>query len=112
MIRLIESRREAIEQLCVRYRVRRLELFGSAATGREFDAESSDLDFLVEFLPLEPGQHADAYFGLLESLQELLERPVDLVMTTAIENPYFLQSVNQTRKVVYAAEKRNRSNIG
>ena len=63
----------------------------------------NDLDFLVEFLPLQAGEHFDAYFGLLEALGDLFQRPVDLVMTRAIKNPYFLKAVNQTRVVFYAA---------
>ena len=102
MIRLIEQNREALEHLCARHHVARLELFGSAAEG-DFDPQASDLDFLVEFLPLKSGEHADAYFALLESLEALFGRPVDLLMVGAIKNPYFLQSVNQTRTVVYAA---------
>lgn len=102
MIGLLEENRESLERLCVRYRVARLELFGSAVEGC-FDCQTSDLDFLVEFLPLEPGQYADAYFGLLESLQALFGRGVDLVVARAIKNPYFLQSVNKTRTVLYAA---------
>ena len=103
MNRLIEDKREELNRVCARYHVRCLELFGSAATGQHFDTEKSDLDFLVEFLPLQPGEHFDTYFGLLESLQDLFERSVDLVMTRAIKNPYFLKSVNQTRTVLYAA---------
>jgi len=102
MIRLIEQNRQALERACVRHRVARLELFGSAAEG-DFDPQASDLDFLVEFLPLKSGEHADAYFALLESLEALFDRPVDLLMVGAIKNPYFLHSVNQTRRVVYAA---------
>ena len=49
------------------------------------------------------GEHFNTYFGLLEALQSLFGRPVDLVMTRAIKNPYFLKSVNQTRTVLYAA---------
>jgi len=88
--------------LCRRYGVRRLELFGSAATGLERPGES-DLDFLVEFDPLPPGGYADAYFGLLESLEALYARPVDLVVVSAIRNPFFLQSVEETRTLLYAA---------
>jgi hypothetical protein len=88
--------------LCSRYRVRRLELFGSG-TGERFDPEKSDLDFLVEFHPLKPGEHADAYFGLKESLRELFGHPVDIVMTQAIRNPYFLQGIELTRVLLYAA---------
>jgi predicted nucleotidyltransferase len=82
--------------------VRRLELFGSAA-GDRFDPNGSDVDFLVEFQPLADGEHADAYFGLLAALQLLLARPVDLVMTRAIRNPYFLEAIEPTRTLVYAA---------
>ncbi|HPD13442.1 MAG TPA: nucleotidyltransferase domain-containing protein [Planctomycetota bacterium] len=103
MVALVEQHKPALDSLCREFRVRRLELFGSAATSEGPLAESSDLDFLVEFLPLEPGAHADAYFGLLAALEDLFGRPVDLVMTRAITNPYFLESVNRTRTVLYAA---------
>ena len=99
---LIDDKREQLNQLCEKFNVKRLELFGSAADGR-FDRETSDLDFLVEFLPLKPGEHFDTYFGLLEALQDLFQRSVDLVMTRAIKNRYFLRAVNRTRKVLYAA---------
>jgi len=98
----IVQHRQAVEELCRRRHVRRLELFGSAATGQSFGPES-DFDFLVEFEPLVPSGYADAYFGLLEDLVELLGRPVDLVDDTAIKNPYFRQSVDQSRVLLYAA---------
>lgn len=62
----------------------------------------SDVDFLVEFQPLPPGQRAEAYFGLLEDLQALLGRSVDLVVACAIQNPYFRQAVESSREVIYA----------
>ena len=49
------------------------------------------------------GTYADAYFGLLESLERLVQRPVDLVVATAITNPYFRQSIDETKTLVYAA---------
>jgi uncharacterized protein len=103
MLRMIEDRMVVLISLCVRYRVLRLEVFGSAARDETFDTVASDLDFLVEFQDLAEGQHADAYFGLLEELQDLFQRPVDLVMTRAIKNPYFLQAIEGDRKVLYAA---------
>lgn len=103
MIRLIEDNRKTIKDLCTRYRVYRLEVFGSALTDENFHSERSDLDFLVEFLPLQQGEYADAYFGLLEAFENLFDRHVDLIMPGAIKNPYFLESINRNRKVVYAA---------
>ncbi len=99
---LLEQHRTQLEALCRRYGVQRLEVFGSAATGLAQSGES-DLDFLVEFGPLPPGGYADAYFGLLESLEALYGRPVDLVVASAIRNPFFLQSVERTRTLLYAA---------
>ncbi|MBA7606530.1 hypothetical protein ES703_13679 [subsurface metagenome] len=103
MISFIEENYESLKRLCKQYRVKRFEVFGSSLTGEGFDPENSDLDFLVEFLPLQPGEHADAYFGLLEALQDLFSRSIDLVETKAIRNPYFLESINQNRKEIYAA---------
>ena len=103
MIAILEEHGESLAQLCKQYRVSRLEVFGSAATGADFDPQTSDIDLLVEFLPLQDGSHADTYFGLHEALERLLGRTVDLVMTRAIRNRFFLESVNQTRTVLYAA---------
>ncbi len=85
MIALLEEKRAEIVALCQRYRVRRLEVFGSAATGR-FHPERSDVDFLVEFYPLKPGEREEAYFGLLEGLEQALGRSVHLVRERAISN--------------------------
>ncbi len=97
---LIGERTADLERLCQRYRVRRLALFGSAVTDRGL-TEASDLDFLVEFEPLPSGVYANTYFGLLEALQQLFNRPVDLVVESAIKNPYFLAAVEATRTSVY-----------
>lgn len=98
----INQCRSEVADLCRRFRVQRLELFGSATSDR-FNAQSSDIDLLVEFQPLAEGEHADAYFGLRESLELLLARPVDLVMLRAVRNPYFLQAIEPTRTLLYAA---------
>ena len=92
---------EEIARACAKHGVRRLRAFGSVLTD-QFDAKTSDLDFLVEF---EPGlEHPfDAYFGLHEDLERLLGRDVDLVMSEAVRNPYFAASVFDSALDVYAA---------
>jgi uncharacterized protein len=102
MIHELAGYQAALEELCSRYKVRRLELFGSAAVGRDRPGKS-DLDFLVEFDPLPLGRYADTYFGLLENLQQLFGRPVDLVVASAIRNPYFRDSVELTKTLVYGS---------
>lgn len=100
---VVAERAGELERLCRRHRVQRLDLFGSAATGA-YRSDESDLDFLVEFKPTDSHRvYADAYFGLLEGLQELFGRPVDLVVDSTIDNPYFRESVEESRTSVYAA---------
>lgn len=102
MIPSIEEHRAELAELCRRHHVLRLSLFGSA-TRDDFDPQRSDLDFLVDFASLPPGQYADAFFGLLQSLERLFGRQVDLVVASAIRNPYFRQSIDQTKTLLYAA---------
>lgn len=91
-----------IATLCRRYRVKRLDLFGSALRD-DFDPASSDLDLLVEFEDLPPAAYAEAYFGLLQELEQLFSRPVDLVTAPSLTNPYFKQRVDETKASLYAA---------
>ncbi len=98
----VSERLDAVRQLCQKYHVARLELFGSAASG-QFDESRSDLDFLIDFEPLSPSAHADAYFGILAALQDLFQREIDLVEAAAVTNPYFKQTLDADRTVLYAA---------
>ncbi|MCE2439252.1 MAG: nucleotidyltransferase domain-containing protein [Candidatus Latescibacteria bacterium] len=102
MISIVEERVDELQRLCVRYRVRRLDLFGSAARDK-YQGDDSDLDFLVEFQTLHSGEYADAYFGLLEALELLFGHRVDLIVDSAIKNPFFRQRVDETRTLLYAA---------
>ena len=98
----IDDHRAALEELCRRYRVRSLFLFGSAARG-DFAPGRSDVDLLVEFEPMPAGGYADAYFGLREALEALFGRDVDLVTLTAVRNPYMKADIERTRTLLYAA---------
>ena len=103
MIPLIIQTRAAIEQLCRRFNVARLELFGSAADGT-FDPHRSDVDFLIEFHPDQDlGPWLAHYFDFKAELERLLERKVDLVMPKAMKSPYFIREANRTRQLLYAA---------
>ncbi|MGB0766512.1 MAG: nucleotidyltransferase family protein [Phycisphaeraceae bacterium] len=102
MIPQIEQHRQDLTSLCRKFGVARLEIFGSAATAQS-DRGARDVDMLVEFLPASEMGPADQYFGLLEALQSLLDRPVDLVCARAMQNPYFIDEVNRSRSLLYAA---------
>lgn len=99
---IITSHLKAINQLCQQYKVAKLEVFGSASRS-DFNVKTSDIDFLVEFTEHGIQNYADNYFGLLTALQELFDRPVELVVSSSIDNPYFIESIEQDRQYLYAA---------
>ena len=99
---MLEPYRQQIDALCRRFHVRRLEVFGSALRD-DFNPARSDVDFLVEFDTSPDVNAFEAYFDLRQQLGELLSRPVDLVMLSAIRNPYVRARIEAHRELVYAA---------
>jgi uncharacterized protein len=102
MLPLTEAQMGALSEICRRYGVARLDLFGSAAAGG-FDPARSDLDFVVEFREAPSRNLADQYFSLLEALEHLFGRKVDLLTSRSLRNPYFIREVEKTRRPLYAA---------
>lgn len=102
MIRVLEGHRFDLVELCRKYRVRRLDVFGSAARS-DFDEELSDVDLLVEFDDMPHADRADAYLGFLTAVEALLRRRVDLVELGAVRNPYLRRGIEESRELVYAA---------
>lgn len=91
-----------IVELCREFHVKRLELFGSAIKAG-FHLERSDFDFLVEFAPLSMDAYASAFFGFRAKLEELLGRPIDLVVVAASRDPDIQQSGDEGKTLLYAA---------
>lgn len=103
MIDLLEEHRAAIAALCEEFKVRRLEVFGSATDSERFDHRHSDLDFLVEFKPEAEPSLAALYLDLVAALRDLLGREVDLVMDRAVRNPVLRETIDRDRTMLYAA---------
>jgi uncharacterized protein len=102
MVDVLNDKRSAIVELCARYNVMRLDVFGSALR-EDFRPGESDVDLLVEFGPMDGYDKAEAYFALLDELRALLGTEVDLVMVGAVKNPYIARDIQATRQVLFAA---------
>lgn len=105
----IEHHRDQIAQLCRRFGVRRLEVFGSAARGMDFDPATSDADFLVTFEP-RGGDEVGGFSAWAQldqfskALEAILGRPVDLVDRDTVErsrNPIRRRSILADAQAVY-----------
>jgi uncharacterized protein len=97
---MLAAHLDEVGALCRRHRVARLEVFGSAARQSH---GAADLDLLVDFEDLPPDAYADAYFGLLGDLEALLGRPIDLVMASAVKNPFVRETIERSRILLHAA---------
>jgi len=102
MIAILEDKREALAAVCRRHGVARLFVFGSALR-EDFRPGESDVDFLVEFGPMDGHSKAHAYFDMLDELRELLGTEVDMVMAGAVKNRYIARDIERSKQMLYAA---------
>lgn len=99
MHRIIHDNIDKINTLCIGHNVKALYAFGSVCT--EHFSESSDVDLLISFEPMDYGDYADTYFNIADKFEEIFHRPVDLVTDKSLSNPYFINSINQTKTQLY-----------
>lgn len=101
MLNVIETTKLELRRLCEKYDIKTLYVFGSATTAG-FN-ESSDIDMLISFKDIPFEKYTDNYFDLHEELERLFNRKVDLLTERSLSNPYFIQSVEKTKQLLYAA---------
>jgi hypothetical protein len=102
MIAVIQSKLKEIIDVCKKHHVEAISLFGSAA--KNTITESSDIDLLVKFSSdIDVLEYADNYFSLLENLEDILHRKIDLISTKSLKNPILKEEIYQTKIDLYAA---------
>ncbi len=97
----VEKHTEAVIDLCRKYNVKELSVFGSAVTV-ELDRQS-DIDLSFVFARTGYVGSFDQYFDFKAALEATLRHTVDLVCLESIRNPVFQDEVNRTKRTVYAA---------
>jgi len=100
---IVASKQPEIADLCKRFGVRRLDVFGSAARGADFDPAASDVDFLVDFESDPASARFADWLNLKLALESLLDRHVDLVEQGALRNPYVRADIERHRQPIYGA---------
>jgi len=90
---------DKITALCDKHKVAKLFVFGSILT--DHYKKSSDIDLLVDFTGVDTFDYADNYFDLKISLEELLQRPIDLLEEKALKNPYLRKSIDSSKQKIY-----------
>lgn len=100
---ILEKRKVELESICKSLKIRRLYAFGSAVTTDRF-IENSDIDFLISFEDsILPEEYSENYFQLQYKLRELFNRKIDVITERSLSNPYFIESVNKNKVLIYEA---------
>ncbi|MBE0663711.1 MAG: nucleotidyltransferase domain-containing protein [Bacteroidales bacterium] len=100
---ILEKRKEELKNICEELKIRRLYAFGSAVTADKF-RENSDIDFLISFEDsILPEEYSENYFQLQYKLRELFDRKIDVITERSLSNPYFIESVNKNKVLIYEA---------
>lgn len=99
---ILENKKNELKAICQLLKVKRLYAFGSVTTDKF--SETSDVDFLISFLDsISIEEYTENYFTLHYKLRELLNREVDIVAEKNLSNPYFIESINETKELIYEA---------
>lgn len=98
-MKLIELNLQKIFDLCRRYKVNKLFVFGSILTTR-FNNES-DIDMVVNFQDIPLEDYADNYLNFKDALVQLLGREVDLLEETGIRNKVLQANIDRTKQLIY-----------
>lgn len=100
MHKIISANLDSVVQICEKYNVSRLYVFGSVLTER-FSDESSDLDLQVELEPMPVIEKGEKLIQFWDELETLFHRKVDLLTDQPIKNQYFKAQVEKTKKLIY-----------
>ncbi|MCK5705093.1 MAG: nucleotidyltransferase domain-containing protein [Cyclobacteriaceae bacterium] len=98
-MKLIQEHIKEINELCKKYHVAELYVFGSVLTNN-FKADS-DIDFLVRYEGVEPLEYFDNYMDFKEGLEILFSRKIDLVEMQTVKNPILKRSIDRNKIILY-----------
>ncbi len=102
MQKILENKIVDLKNICLSLGVKRIYAFGSVVSDKFRD--DSDIDFLISFVEnLSIEQYTDNYFALQYKLRDLFKREIDIVTERTLSNPYFIESINETKELIYEA---------
>lgn len=95
----IDLHKNDLISACDKYHVNKLYAFGSVI-GDQFNKDS-DVDLLVDFENIPVSDYFDNYFRLKDELEKIFNKPIDLVEANSLKNPYFIESIEKSKHLIY-----------
>lgn len=103
-IPILKDNIQPLVEICKRHHVSKLFVFGSASSGT-FNEKRSDIDLMVELLPMLPEEKGEHLLELWDELEALLKRKVDLLTDQPIKNPFLREDIEQSKRLIYDEER-------
>ena len=98
---IITTNLSQIQSICKQHHVKELYVFGSAAKNEM--KEDSDIDFLVEFKEDIYDNYASNYFDLLQQLNSLTKKNIDLVTVAMLKNVFLKSNIEKNKQTIYVS---------
>jgi len=99
---ILEQKKNELRNICQAFHVKRMYVFGSLILNT-FNKDS-DIDLLISFADgLSVEEYVNNYFSLHDKLRDLFNRDIDIITETTLSNPYFIESINESKVLMYEA---------
>ncbi len=100
MNKIITENIENIKKYCKKYKVKELYAVGSVVSDNF--TENSDIDLLIKFDDISIEEYTDNYFTLHKLFRKIFNRKIDLITDKSLNNPFFIDSIEKTKQLLYA----------
>ncbi len=92
---------DEINKLCQKHKVKTLYAFGSVLTDKF--GPNSDIDLVIDINSNDPIDYAENYFDFKFKLQELINKPIDLLEEKGIKNAHLKRNIESSKLMIYEA---------
>ena len=98
-MKIIDDLRQELPNVCEKYDIAFVDLFGSLA--RDEEQADSDIDLIIDFNEPRNFETSKRFFGFLHSIEDRYGRNVDILTPTSLKNPYLIEEINKDRIRLY-----------
>lgn len=91
---------QSVRELCRLYGVNKMYVFGSASASN-FKGDYDDVDLYLEMQDMPPLERGENLIKIWNSLEVLFSKKVDILTEMPTQNPFFVNSLQSTLKLIY-----------
>ena len=99
---VFQAKLPLVAKLFKEHKIKSAYAFGSVVSDTFND--ESDIDLLINFEEgLEPLEKGEIWWNLHDTLRDIFNTEIDLLIENSLKNPYFIEEINEKKQLIYAA---------